>query len=302
MPVTRLMFLSFLTSLLSGIIVADDDVPRPRLPDYRVVAGWPELPASLKLGPVSAVAADSTGRVVILQRAQPPLLAFDDNGKFLRSWGEGLTKNPHGLRIDSDDNVWITDTGHHLVMKFDSAGKLLLTLGKKDQPGDGSDQFNRPTDTAVAPTGEIYVADGYGNARIVKFSKEGKYLKEWGKKGAGQGEFNLPHSICLDGKGRLYVGDRENNRVQVFDADGKFLAEWKESGAPYGLFLRNDQLFVADGRARWIMVLGPQGKPVGRWSTGEGDDNAPHWVCVDKHGAVYVAFVGGRRVQKFMAR
>lgn len=271
-------------------------------PDYRAVADWPQLPTGMKLGPVSAVATDSAGRVFVLQRAQPPVLVFDRGGRFLRSWGEGLTKNPHGLRIDGEDFVWLTDTGHHLVMKFDADGKLLLTLGKKDQPGDGPDQFNRPTDVAVAPSGEVYVSDGYGNSRVVKFSKEGKFLKEWGKKGKGPGEFHLPHSICLDARGRVCVGDRENNRVQVFDADGRFLAQWRESGAPFGLWPGKDRLFVADGRAEWIMVLDLNGKPLGRWSTGPGDDKAPHWVCVDRQGAVYVAYVGGKRVRKFVAK
>jgi DNA-binding beta-propeller fold protein YncE len=136
----------------------------------------------------------------------------------------------------------------------------------------------------------------------VKFSKEGKFLRGWGKKGSGDGEFNLPHSLCVDSKGQVYVGDRENNRVQVFDSQGKFLAQWKASGAPYGLYLHDDRLFVADGRGQWITVLDPQGNRVGRWDTGHGDSNAPHWVCVDKHGTVYVAYVGGRRVQKFTAK
>jgi len=272
------------------------------IPDYRRVAGWPTLPAWLKLGPVSAVATDSTARVYVLQRAEPPVLVFDREGTFLRSWGKGLLKAPHGLRVDRDDQVWVTDTGRHVVMKFDATGKLLLSLGKQDQPGAGPDRFNRPTDVAVGPAGEVYVSDGYGNARVVKFSKEGMFLREWGKKGSGVGEFNLPHAIVVDGKGRVYVGDRENDRVQVFTEDGKFIAQWKASGAPYGLYLGDDRLFVADGRAQWIMVLDLVGKRLGRWDMGSGDSNAPHWVCVDRYGAVYVAYVGGRRVEKFMPK
>src|SRR5262249_15247123 len=148
----------------------------------------------------------------------------------------------------------------------DAEGKLLLTLGKKDEPGDTRDQFNKPTDVAVARSGEFYVSDGYGNSRVVKFSKDGKYLKEWGRNGTGAGEFNLPHAICLDSKGRVLVGDRENNRVQVFDADGKFIAQWKESGAPYGLFLTGQgKLFVADGRANGVRMLDDQGKAMAKW-------------------------------------
>src|SRR5262249_5716593 len=177
----------------------------------------------------------SADRVHVFHRGKNPVLVFEPDGTFVRSWGDGLIKTAHGLRIDRDDNVWLTDLGHHLVTKFDRQGKLLLILGTKDTPGEGKDQFNRPADVAFGAAGEVYVADGYGNARVMKFSKEGKYLKEWGKKGKREGEFNLPHAIFVDGKGRVCVGDRENNRVQVFDADGKFLAQWTETGAPFGL-------------------------------------------------------------------
>ena len=158
----------------------------------------------------------------------------------------------------------------------------------------------------MAPSGVFYVADGYGNSRVLKFSKDGRLLRQWGKKGSGDGEFRLPHAICLDGRGRVYVGDRENGRVQVFDPDGRFLARFTESGAPYGLFLTGKgRLFVADGRTHWIKVLDLEGRVLGRWGekgTGPGQFRLPHAVCVDSHGAVYVAEVDGRRVQKFVAR
>ncbi len=190
------------------------------------------------------------------------------------------------------------------MLKFDAAGKLLLALGRKGRPGAGPDQFDRPTDMAVAPDGTFYVSDGYGNSRVLKFSKDGKLLRQWGKKGKGEGEFDLPHAVCLDGRGRVYVADRENNRIQVFDGDGKFLAVWKESGAPFGLFRAPDgRLFVADGRAGWVKVLGADGRPLGRFGekgTGPGQFQMPHMLCVDAHGAVYVADVGGKRVQKFV--
>jgi DNA-binding beta-propeller fold protein YncE len=271
------------------------------IPAYRPVADWPRLPATLQLGPVSAVATDSAGQVYVLQRADPPVLVFDHLGELLRSWGDGKLKAPHGLRTDRDDHVWVTDTVRHVVLKFDSQGKLLLTLGREGLPGDGPDQFNRPTDVAIGPAGEIYVSDGYGNSRVVKFSKEGKFLMQWGSPGNRAGEFDLPHAIRTDGQGRIYVGDRENDRVQVFDSHGKFVAQWKESGAPYGLFLDGERLFVADCRARRINVMDLQGKPMGHWDTGDGESNEPHWVCVDR-GAVYVAYVGGRKVQKFIAK
>src|SRR5262249_33014417 len=149
-------------------------------------------------------------------------------------------------------------------------------------------------------------SDGYGNSRVVKFDKDGKYLAEWGKKGKGPGEFNLPHAVCLDAKGNVYVGDRENNRIQIFDADGKFVAQWTESGAPYGIFLTMDRrMLVADGRGNVVRFLDEQGKPVARFGekgTGPGQFTMPHWLCVDKQGAVYVAEVSGKRVQKFVPK
>lgn len=291
----------------AAVTIHGEDAPaKAGIPDYRPVAGWPQLPPDVKLGRVSGVATDAADRVCVFHRGKQPILVFDRDGKFLRSWGDGVIDTAHGLRIDRDGNVWVTDIGHHLVMKFDPAGKLLLTLGQKGKPGDGPDQFNKPTDVAVAPSGEFYVSDGYGNSRVVKFSRAGKYLKEWGKKGTAEGEFNTPHVILLDDRGRVIVGDRENNRIQVFDADGKFLAVMKESGAPFGLFLTTDKrLYVADGRAHWVAVLDLDGKPLGRWGekgAGPGQFNLPHAVCVDSKGAVYVTEIDGQRVQKFVPR
>jgi DNA-binding beta-propeller fold protein YncE len=302
MPRTLTLVFAFALPLLASAQPGERGAEK--FPDYRVVAGWPRLPPKVALGPVSAVAADAQDRVYVAHRGPKPILVFDRDGKFLRSWGDEHVKTPHGLRIDPEGNVWVTDIGHHLVMKFDPEGKQLLSLGQKGRAGDGADQFDRPTDVAVAPTGEFYVSDGYGNARVLKFDRAGKLLKQWGTKGRHEGEFNLPHAICLDARGRVYVGDRENNRVQVFDADGKFLEEWKQSGAPYGLFLAGGRLFVADGRANWVRVLGADGKPLGRFGekgTAAGQFQMPHMLCVDSRGDVYVAEVTGKRIQKFTA-
>jgi DNA-binding beta-propeller fold protein YncE len=276
-----------------------------RLPDYRPVSGWAQLLADIKLGPVSAVATDSKDRVFVFHRGPKPMLIFESSGKFIGSWGDEYLKTPHGLRIDHEGNVWVTDIGNHQVMKFDPDGKLLLSLGKKGMAGTADDQFDRPTDVAVAKTREFYVSDGYGNSRVLKFSTDGRLLKQWGKKGTGEGEFNLPHAIVLDAKGRVYVGDRENSRIQIFDGDGKHLATWKESGAPYGLFLHGDRMFVADGVANWVKVLDANGKPLGRFGekgTGPGQFQLPHMLCVDSHGDVYVTEINGKRIQKFTAR
>ncbi|HEY1378524.1 MAG TPA: peptidyl-alpha-hydroxyglycine alpha-amidating lyase family protein [Gemmataceae bacterium] len=287
------------TVLLTLLLAADP------LPDYRPVPNWAKLPPDLTLGPVSAVATDKADRVYVAHRGRRPVLVFDRDGKFLQSWGDDVLKTPHGLRIDPAGHVWLTDIGNHQVYQFDADGKLLLTLGRKGEPGNTPDKFDRPTDVAVTPAGDFYVSDGYGNSRVLKFSREGKLLKQWGKKGTGEGEFNLPHAVCVDGKGRVYVGDRENDRVQVFDADGKFLTQWRESGAPFGLFLASDRMFVADGRACWIKVLDLKGQPLGRFGApgkGPGQFAMPHMLCVDSQGSVYVAEVDNHRLQKFVPK
>jgi DNA-binding beta-propeller fold protein YncE len=273
--------------------------------EYRSVPDWARIPAGLTLGPVSAVATDAADQVYVCHRGPRPVLVFDREGKFLRSWGDDVLKTPHGLRVDREGHVWVTDIGFHQVMKFDATGKLLLSLGRKGEAGDRPDQFDRPTDVAVTPSGDFYISDGYGNSRVLKFSKEGKLLKQWGKRGTGPGEFNLPHAVCLDARGRVIVADRENNRIQVFDAEGTFLAQWKSGVAPFGLFLAGDRMFVADGRAHWVAVLDADGKVLGRWGekgAGPGQLNLPHMLCVDSRGAVYVAEVENRRLQKFVPR
>jgi DNA-binding beta-propeller fold protein YncE len=296
-----------LLSILGPIVLhATAGEPAPAAPAYRPVPGWPVVPTAIRFGEVSGVATDSSDRVFVFHRGEHPVVVFDRDGKFLRSWGDGLVKKAHGLRIDREDNVWITDIGDHLVRKFDRNGVLRMTVGRQGEPGDGPDQFDQPTDVAITPDGSFYVADGYGNARVVRFAPDGRWIAQWGRRGKGRGEFHLPHAICLDDRGRVYVGDRENERVQVFDPDGGFLAEWTEGGAPYGLFLsRERRLFVADGRENRVTILDADGKSLGHWGTpgsAPGRFALPHAVCIDGRGDVYVAEVHGRRVQKFTAR
>ncbi len=197
------------------------------------------MPQGWKFGRVSAVATDSAGQVYVFQRGKKadPIVVFDAKGKYLRSWGRGMFGNPHALRVDKSGHVWVTDNGDHQVMKFTREGELLLTLGVKGKPGEDDKTFNRPADLAFAPNGDFYVADGYGNSRVVKFSKEGRYLLTWGKRGTAPGDFNLPHSVAVDSRGRVYVSDRENNRIQIFDANGKFLKQWNHLGATQNIFI-----------------------------------------------------------------
>ena len=233
------------------------DPPNP----YRTVENWAKLPDGRKWGQTISVDIDRDGKSIwVFERCGgtscdgsdvAPILKIDPSGNVTKSFGAGMFVFPHGLHVDRDGNVWVTDgrgkgAKGHQVHKFSPDGKVLMTLGKAGVTGDGLDTFNSPSDVLVAPNGDIFVADGHGgetNARIVKFSKDGTFIKAWGKKGSGPGEFNVPHRLAMDSSGRLFVGDRSNNRIQIFDQDGKFLAEWKQFGRPSGVFIdRNDYL------------------------------------------------------------
>jgi DNA-binding beta-propeller fold protein YncE len=231
-----------------------NNLPNP----YHAVEGWAQLPAGMQWGQVISVKPDAHGNLWVFHRSEPPILEFDASGKFLKSFGAGMFVQPHGLEIDRDGNVWTTDQTAkdgkgEQVIKFSPEGKVLMTLGKAGVAGPGPDTFNGPCDVAIAPNGDIFVADGHGgdtNARVVKFSKDGKYIKEWGKKGSGPGEFDTLHSMAMDSKGRLFIADRGNSRIQIFDQDGKFIAEWKQFGRPSGLYItKNDTLYSVDSQS-----------------------------------------------------
>ena len=269
---------------------------------YEPVPGFLKLPDDITLGACSAVAVNSRNELYVFHRGSQPILCFNAAGEFLRSWGDDLIGAAHGLRVDADDNVWVTDTKHHLVFKFNEAGKLLLALGTSDRPGTGREQFNKPTDVAFGPDGEVFVSDGYENSRVVKFDRHGKFLSTWGTPGDQPGEFDLPHSIVVDARHRVLVGDRENDRIQVFDQDGRHLETWN-GFAPYGIAIdSSQQVFIADGRANQILRLNGNGQVVNSQGTqglAAGQFALPHMLAVDGDGNLYVAEVGGRRVQKF---
>lgn len=273
--------------------------------DYQLVPGFPQLSPGFALGAASAVATDSVGNVLVFHRGEHPIVLFDPQGKLLRSFGDGLFTSAHGLRLDADENIWVTDNADHRVIKFSRDGVILLTLGEKNVAGEDSDHFNRPADVAFAANGDVFVADGYGNSRVVKFNRAGKFLMAWGKKGTGPGEFNLPHAIQVDAAGRVYVGDRENDRIQVFDANGTFLRQI-DGIAPFGLYLTAAQeLFVADGRANRVVKMTLDGQILTSWgSSGEqpGNFQMAHGLTVGRDGAVFVSEITGKRIQKFVAK
>lgn len=263
------------------------------------------LPDGLKWGPSPGIAFDSRGHLIVTHRGPRPILVYDAEGKLIHMFGDEELTAVHGTRVDPDDNIWVTDHKNHTVIKYAPSGTVLMLLGRRDMPGEDEIRFNRPTDVAFAPNGDFFVSDGYGNNRVVKFSKEGKYQMAWGVKGGWSGQFHLPHAVFLDAKGLLHVADRENDRIQVFDQQGKFVRLYG-GFAPFGIFIAPDQtLFVADGRANQAYHLTLDGKMLDRWGsvgTGPGQFQLPHGIAVDREGRVYVTEVGGRRVQRFLRR
>lgn len=294
----RFCLLSF--SIICLILTAEFTSAADKI-DFEPAAINIELPEGLALGPCSAVDFDSKRRMYLFHRGPQPILCFDQSGKFVRSWGDKLIGQAHGLRVAPDETIWVTDIGNHMVFQFSPKGKLLLALGQAGKPGDSQDQFNKPTDIAFGPQGEFYISDGYGNSRVMKFAANGKYLGQWGTPGKGPGEFNLPHSILVDATGRVLVGDRENDRVQIFDLEGNLREIWT-GFAPYGMeFDSRGNLFVADGRANKVLQLNASGKVENSWGkTGKrpGEYNLPHMLAVDAAGNLFVTEIGGKRLQK----
>lgn len=270
---------------------------------WQQVDNWAHLPAGTKWTMMTAVDIDSHGTIYVLQRGAPnQVMVFDPAGKLLRIWGQNTFPNAHGLRVDHEDNVWVTDRKLQQVLKYSPDGKLLLELGTKNVSGDNESTtaFNGAADVAFAPDGTIFVADGEGkNTRIVKFSKDGKFMKFWGTKGTGPGQLDTPHSIVMDSKGRLYVANRGNKRVEIFDQEGKYLDVIDNVGTPFGLFMtKADVLYTDDGTEGKddVTIVNPFTKKIlGHF----GGLTGPHMLTVDAAGDVYVAESRGASIKKF---
>ena len=256
-----------------------------------------------------------------------PIQKFDASGNLVRSFGAGMFVRPHGIHVDPEGNVWVTDgegpdgedprrdgKGHQ-VFKFSPDGALLMTLGKAGVAGDGPDEFNEPSAVFVAPSGDIFVGDGHGgesNARIVKFSRDGTFIKTWGAAGTGPGEFETSHALAMDASGRLFVGDRGNSRIQIFDQDGTFLDEWRQFGRPSGIFIdRNDILYVTDSSSDAETNPGwKEGVRIGSVTDGEVtafiDDPDPNGsqegVVADVNGNVYGSLTGGMALRRYVKK
>jgi DNA-binding beta-propeller fold protein YncE len=259
--------------------------------------GFLEFPTEVELNAVSAVAIDADDNIYVLHRGTPPIVMFDAERKYVRGWGSGMFKVPHGLRFDAAGHLWTTDNGNHVLRKFNREGRLLETLGAEGKPGRGQAGFNAPDDVVFDTEGNFYIADT-GNGRIVKLDREGNFVLEWGSKGRKSGEFATAHGLAIDAADRIYVADRGNNRVQVFDATGKHLADWTGFGNPFGLLKIGDELIVSEGDQHKLIVLDREGKIAATW----GDPSTiklPHLMAVNSQGQLFVAEVDGKRVQIF---
>ena len=334
MTKTVLALLPLAVSLGQPSYAPPNDLPNP----YKTTTGWAQLPDGRKWGSTAGVYPAPDGHIWAYDRCGAnscadspldPILEFDASGKLVRHFGAGLFVQPHGFTVDKDGNVWVTDdqgqgNKGHQVFKFSPEGKVLMTLGKPGVAGTGPDTFNQPANVLVGPNGDIFVASGhspgYGDARIVKFDKNGKFIKQWGTAGSGPGQLIGPHSLAMDSRGRLFVADRTNNRVQIFDQDGNYIAEWKQFGRPSGVFIdRNDMLYVSDsesndrqgaygynpgcmrgirigsvkdGKVLWFI---PDPDPKGSTSTAEG-------IAVDREGNIYGAEVGPKDLKKYVKK
>jgi DNA-binding beta-propeller fold protein YncE len=300
---------------------------------YEVVDNWAKRPTLWTFTDVVGVAVDSQDRAYVFTRSAHPVMVFDKDGNFVRSWGEGLFRRAHGIFIDAWDNVWCTDDMGHTVRKFDLSGNPLLMLGKPDVRSDtgydGRDlygvkraagPFNGPTKAIVVSSGDIYVTDGYGNACVHRFNAKGEHILSWGEPGTGPGQFILPHSLVVDRQGQVYVADRQNHRIQVFTADGQFVRMWHGVRTPMDMLIAtsksdaSDNLYMAEGGNR-VSVWDLNGNMLASWGGEEGRSNdaglfmAPHGIARDSRGVLYVGEVcetgasfdrGVRAVQKFV--
>ena len=299
------MQIRLIAALLAALCVGRADSNFPPLA-YVVDESWPALPPGWNFGETPGVATDARGHVYVVHRGPNPILEFTPDGRLVRSWGEGLFIRAHAVRIDPQGAIWTVDNDTHQVLKMDPSGRVRMVIGRRGLSGETEESFNRPTDIAFAANGDIYVTDGYVNSRVVKFSKEGRYLTAWGKKGKGDGEFDLPHSVAVDRQGRVLVADRENRRVQIFDADGKFLEKWTHVGSPWGLQLMPDgTLYIVDGYNNRVVKTDLKGKVLGAFGEqgrGPGQLNYSHHIAVDGDGNIYVSEIKNQRVSKFTPR
>jgi DNA-binding beta-propeller fold protein YncE len=354
-PGTALVAIVTMTATL-GVVARAQQSNQTQLPNpYRLVENWPTIPKTMnkgRWGELIRADIDPKGNIWVFHRCfntvpagaatcvgrtEPPILQFDPSGKLLSSFGSGVFAFPHGFTVDGDGNIWASDANAnetvlgmsakrpdgtirgHQVFKFDQSGKVLMTLGKAGVRGNGPDTFDAPTGVGIGRNGDIFVTDGHGkNDRVVKFSKDGKFIKSWGHHGSGPGEFDQPHDISIGGsQGRVYIADRANNRVQVFDQDGTFIAAWKQFGRPSAVYVsKDDQLYVSDSHSNSKLNPGfTRGITIGSAKDGtltafivdpdvdQADLNrisGASGITADDDGTIYAADVGSHNLRKYV--
>lgn len=311
-------------------VLAADPPKYPRVnlaAAYRVDPSWPQKPEKFVWGHMPGVAVDEFDNVWTFTRATPPIQVYASEGTFVKSWGEDILKKAHHLKIDHEGNVWVADIELHCVMQFSPDGKLLREIGLRGEKGDDERRLNMPTDMVMTKEGDVFISDGYGNNRVVHFDKDNKFVKAWGKLGTEPGDFSLPHAIDMDSKGRLYVADRNNIRVQVFDQSGELLDVWSNVITPWGFCVTKDDHIWVCGSSPMTWEETPEENPLGcppkdqifaRFNTAgkllelatipkgldgkeqPGDLNWVHALAVDSKGNIYAGDIIGQRVQKFV--
>ena len=276
---------------------------------YEVVPSWPKMPKYWSFGGPSDAAVNSNDEVHVFSRGKHPVTVWDTEGNFITSWGEGeiAEGGAHGVFITPDDHVWLADMYDHVVTEHKPDGEQVRQLGMRHRPSPHADgrPFNMPTGVARAPTGEIFVSDGYGSSRVHKFSPDGELLLSWGDQGKGLGEFALLHNVGVDSRGRVLICDRENNRIQFFDGDGNYLEQWTDFTGPGDIWIRDDIIYVNEqfgnaGVSIWTL----EGDLITRWRVGEGPGGdsllGGHGITVDSEGSIYVTALGSDSVQKLV--
>lgn len=338
-PLTLLacvVMLSHITAVSTAATAAKPDkgkspaYPRVNLaPWYSVDPHWPQKPSEFKWRAVPSVAVDADDQVYVFTRATPPIQVYTKDGKFVRSWGEDSIKTPHHLKIDDDGNIWVADIGLHVIRKFSPSGEVLQTIGTPGVSGADETHFDKPTDMVVADNGDVFVADGYGNNRVVHFDANGKFIKAWGSMGTGPDQFSLPHAIAIDSQGRLYVADRNNARVMIYDQQAALLDSWDNVIVPWGFHVtKDDEIWVCGSspmpwtddpdypgaavscppKDQVLMKFNPHGRLLQLWTIPKGQDgheqagdvNWLHGMAVDSQGDIYVGDIIGKRAQKFV--
>jgi DNA-binding beta-propeller fold protein YncE len=282
---------------------------------FELLEGWGKLPEGWILGQTGIVT-DSRDRVYLFNRSEHPLIVLDRDGNFLTSWGEGVLTSAHGMYIDTEENLYLPVINSHVVLKYSRDGNLLMTLGTWDQPSDtggsgnyddivqrAAGPFHRPSDVAMSAGDDLYISDGYGNARVHKFAGDGTLLMSWGVPGkTAPGEFHVPHGVWVHIDGRVFVADRENNRIQIFTPDGEYLTQWTDLARPCDIFIDGDNTVYVGELDAFISILTIDGQRLSRWSspTGTGADDGAHAVWVDSHGDLYVnQNIEGDRLLKY---